>query len=260
MPITPIPDYTCLTDEQVHELQAECQVLIAAVSERTTMAESRRGTLATIGAALVAARVATVAGAISILDKAEWWIACAVTGLCLTMTGLSIWFLYARQTNRYPWTGGTTTWKWFYRDALPDSNALRFGATSYFWGWRTTEFRIRRAFISQLSDFRLRFIQLKDKKTSLDQDIQQLYVLHVNEEYKNLHLRLPADHYERRLDWVANHSICYFSSLCFSVIPVGASNEECYHFRSTQNGSTLASLTDAPIREYGSHSDKCTHQ
>ena len=185
MPITPIPDYTCLTDEQVHELQAECQVLIAAVSERIHYAESRRGMLATIGAALVAARVATVAGAISILDKAEWWIACAVTGLCLTMTGLSIWFLYARQTNRYPWTGGTTTWKWFYRDALPDSNALRFGATSYFWGWRTTESKIRRAFISQLSDFRLRFIQLKDKKTSLEQDIKQLYVLHVNEEYKN---------------------------------------------------------------------------
>lgn len=95
MPITPIPDYTCLTDEQVHELQAECQVLIAAVSERIHYAESRRGMLATIGAALVAARVATVAGAISILDKAEWWIACAVTGLCLTMTGLSIWFLYS---------------------------------------------------------------------------------------------------------------------------------------------------------------------
>lgn len=101
--------------------------------------------------------------------------------------GLVLLFAYARQTNRYPWTGATKTWKWFYRDALPAEKNFNPTWWSFFW-FGPEKRRLQSEYNGQLPRFKTKLYDLSDQAISLDQDIQQLYVLHINEKFKNIHL------------------------------------------------------------------------
>jgi hypothetical protein len=93
--------------------------------------------------------------------------------------------VYGRQTNQYPYTSATKTWKWFYRDALPDRAAF---ALKPFERSSSQKKRITAAYENQLPQFKLDMARLQSEEIGAEQDIEQLYSLHVNELYKNLYL------------------------------------------------------------------------
>jgi hypothetical protein len=161
--------------------------VLPAVAERIHYAEGRRTNFTVVAGALFAGGVAVLT---FITDKN---LGNFITYLALTASigsiglGLLLLIVFARQTNRYPWTAATKTWKWFYRDALP--NQAEFDPT-----WRDIfqpnkeKERLQNAFNDQLPKFESTIQNLTDNKTSLEQDVQQLYVLHINEKFKNTHL------------------------------------------------------------------------
>jgi hypothetical protein len=107
-------------------------------------------------------------------------------------TGIAVIWVFGQQTNRYPFTSATKTWKWFYRDALDNSRAFEISPWRYI-AWGKSKARVEGEYARQLSLFRDNMLTLSDETISVEQDIQQLYTLHVTEYYKNLflkHLRL----------------------------------------------------------------------
>src|SRR5436309_12209642 len=93
-----------------------------------------------------------------------------------------------RQTNyKYPFTQTTGTWKWFYRYALKDYSA--FDAAWHAFQTKARLARGKRAFENQWDVFKAEQVKgLADPRTSAAQDLEQVYLLHVNERYKNLFL------------------------------------------------------------------------
>ncbi|MFL6728205.1 MAG: hypothetical protein ACJ8FS_17070 [Sphingomicrobium sp.] len=161
--------------------------VIAAVAERIHYAEGRRTNFTVVAGALLAGGVAILT---FIPDKrlgnALAYPALGASIGCIAL-GLLLLIVFARQTNRYPWTAATNTWKWFYRDALPDQK-------EFDWTWRDVlrpneeKKRLQAAFGKQLPLFEASVERLKDPKVSFSQDVQQLYVLHINDKFKNAHL------------------------------------------------------------------------
>ena len=174
------------TQSLEHEAVPLAEV-ISAAAERIHYAEGRRTNFTVVAGALLAGGVAILT---FILDKR---LSNALTNFALGASvgsialGLLLLIVFARQTNRYPWTSATNTWKWFYRDALPDQNAFD-------WTWRDVlnpraeKKRLQSEFGRQLPLFEATIDRLKDPAVSLAQDVQQLYVLHINDKFKNSHL------------------------------------------------------------------------
>lgn len=109
-----------------------------------------------------------------------------ITGsVSLLVLSVVILYVYGVQTNRYPYTSATTTWKWFYRDALPDQHAFDLKPWQL---WKTRVTRVRKAYTDQLPTFKTGLQRLQSDATNVDQDMEQLYSLHINEKYKNIYL------------------------------------------------------------------------
>jgi hypothetical protein len=176
--------------QRPHSLEEQAVPLsevIAAAAERIHYAEGRRTNFTVVAGALLAGGVAILT---FIPDKhlsnalANFALGASAGSISL---GLLLLIVYARQTNRYPWTSATNTWKWFYRDALPDQQAFD-------WTWRdilsptAEKSRLQTEFGRQLPLFVASMAKLKDSDVSLAQDLQQLYVLHINDKFKNSHL------------------------------------------------------------------------
>jgi hypothetical protein len=159
--------------------------VIAAVAERIHYAESRRVNYTVMALALIAGGTSILVFALGSLG--EMWLkyAAVATSFGFIVVGLFVIYTYGRQTNQYPYTSATKTWKWFYRDALPDRAA--FGLT-LFERSSARKKRITAAYADQLPIFKAEIAKLNSEKVSAEQDIEQLYSLHVNELYKNLYL------------------------------------------------------------------------
>ena len=161
--------------------------VISAAAERIHYAEGRRTNFTVVAGALLAGGVAILT---FIPDKS---LSHALANFALSASagaivlGLLLLIVYARQTNRYPWTSATKTWKWFYRDALPQQQAFD-------WTWRDVlrpeaeKKRLQAEFNRQLPLFENKIDQLGNPAVSVAQDVQQLYVLHINDKFKNAHL------------------------------------------------------------------------
>lgn len=183
------PEITALDEAKVKEMRSDLHHLIDKIVERVHYAETRRGAFGTIGAAMVAAGVAILTFAIAQPIQIELRLPGVALGGSLLATGGLIWFMFARQTNRYPFTGATRVWKWHYRDALPDQAAFVMPWYAYLFGWKQLGKRVRQQYDDQLPSFYQRHVlPLADHHVSLWQDVQQVYVLHVNEKYKNIFL------------------------------------------------------------------------
>jgi hypothetical protein len=115
------------------------------------------------------------------------WLTLAAGSISAVVVGAALLWAYTRQTNRYPWTDATKTWKWFYRDALPEGSKFDIGWKSLF-TFKKDKARIQSEYKRQLPLFKEKLKSLNLPKVSHEQDVQQLYVLHVNEKYKNIHL------------------------------------------------------------------------
>ncbi len=171
--------------EQADVISSRLAPVIAAAAERIHYAEARRANYSVMAGALIAAGITIFTFALGTIG-AQWMRFSAVSGsLSMVVLGAVILYVFGKQTNRYPFTSATNTWKWFYRDALPDHSAfdLKMWQT-----WKSQKTCVEKAYAEQLPSFKIRMLQLSDNEADLDQNIQQAYVLHINEKYKNLHL------------------------------------------------------------------------
>ena len=179
-----------LTDAQVEHLDTIWRGLIEHVNQRIWYAETRRSSFATLAGGLLAAGVALLT-AILVNDvsyRPAFW-ALLFLALGAIGNGAFVFTVYAGQTNfDYPFKRQTTTWKWFYRDAIPRTKDVPVP-------WTAVQRKESRELARQLFDeewvaFATQQRQLADIRVNATQDLQQLYVLHVNEFYKNKFLTL----------------------------------------------------------------------
>jgi hypothetical protein len=178
-----------MATQEEQQLQEDLRDVIHATADRIHYAEGRRGSFAAIAGGLIAAGVAGVP--LSFIQSMPHWLAAAILfgALAAILLGIVLLWFYASQVNKYPFTSATKTWKWFYRDALPNESEFHLKWSSYFfWTWKKEKDRVKTQYNSQLDPFKKNLGELTDFKKSLDQDMQQLYTLHINEKYKNAFL------------------------------------------------------------------------
>lgn len=149
-------------------------------------AETRRSQLAVIAGALAALGVALLP-----LSSVTGWQPLRVTYLVaaasLLLAGIVVWVQFARQTNfKYPFVSPAETWKWFYHQALP--NASKFGPGVLDLQSDDHKTKQQAEYRRQWDLFRAQAGGLSNKQVDATQDLKQLYLLHVNERYKNLFL------------------------------------------------------------------------
>lgn len=174
-----------LSKEEQKGLQETLGALMNVQRARIEYAESRRGSLATTGGVLLAAGVA----ALLQVAKDGWDYFPGRLGLLtlavgLAATGVAVISVWAAQTNwDYPFKRVSTTWKHFYRDALPGAGRpvvpwhTRLSQTSR--GVQERQYKTGRpGFID-------RTVSLVEPRISIAQDIEQSYLLHWSELYKN---------------------------------------------------------------------------
>lgn len=176
-----------LSDQDARRTAAEMQPVLQAATERVHYAEARRGQYVAVAGGLFAGAIAlaSIAGQ-EVFERLTWAVGVVSGGFFLL--SIFLFFVYSKQINRYPWTSATKTWKWFYRDALPDQ--AKFDVRFFDWllRWDKEVARAKGEFNRQLPSFGDSLMLMADPRESLWQDIQQLYVLHVNEKYKNAYL------------------------------------------------------------------------
>ena len=174
---TPIP--------QANVISTRLWPVIAAAAERIHYAEARRTNYSVMAGALIAAGIVIFTFAFGTIYM-QWMRFGAVAGsLSMIVLGAVVLYIFGKQTNRYPFTSATKTWKWFYRDALHDHKAFD---VKLWQSWSVQKTRVQSVYADQLPKFKEQMLKLADDQTDLDQDIEQAYVLHINEKYKNLYL------------------------------------------------------------------------
>jgi hypothetical protein len=183
---TPDP-FVGLTDREVFRLQRVYSALIDHINPRIFYAETRRGSFAAAAVAILVSGAALLLGVLSNEEKVAFrpafWALLVIAG-GFALTGAMVLLVYAGQTNfDYPFKKATSTWKWFYRDAIPGVSRLSVP-------WHTIQSSASRAagerlFEDEWSKFVQQYLTLADVRTNAAQDLQQLYVLHINEFYKN---------------------------------------------------------------------------
>jgi len=169
------------------KISSRLEAVISAVTERIHYAEQRRSNFSSIGGVFVATGFALLTFAFSKIDLLAVKYGFIATGFSVFVVGTIVLYAYARQTNRYPWTSATKTWKWFYRDALPEEKKFTPKWWSYF-RFGGEKKRIQQEYARQLEPFQKSIERVGNGEENFRQDVEQLYVLHVNEKYKNLHL------------------------------------------------------------------------
>lgn len=183
---TLIAQISMLDAPQRQSLQQTVGAILETQRTRIEYAESRRGSLATVGGVILAAGLA---GLLSVAKSSDWqyfpaWLGLLFLTIGLIVTGVIVLSLYGRQTNwHYPFKAVSKTWKHFYRDAIE-------GADNPSVPWhthQTTAFKTasERSFLEIRSEYLTRTLSLADDTISLAQDIEQSYLLHWNELYKN---------------------------------------------------------------------------
>jgi hypothetical protein len=108
----------------------------------------------------------------------------------MILVGGLVIYVYGLQTNRYPYTSGTETWKWFYRDAIPDGDDIKLDKFAYYTSlrWAKSKAKVVSAYSNRLPEFSNMTKSLIDDAVNASQDIEQLFSLHLNEKYKNIYL------------------------------------------------------------------------
>lgn len=153
---------------------------------RIEYAESRRGSLATVGGVLLAAGFT---GLLAVGKTDDWnyfplWLGLVSVAGSLVLFGALVIGIYGWQTNwSYPFKKVSKTWKHFYRDAIPQAD----DPPAPWHSRQSTTFKVasERGFAAGRPGFIQRTLTLSDPAISLAQDIEQSYLLHWNEMYKN---------------------------------------------------------------------------
>ncbi|WP_319453576.1 MULTISPECIES: hypothetical protein [unclassified Mycobacterium] len=190
----PVPAYDFSVDPKIALLK-DCELvsvrnslsqLIGKRIDGIHYAETRRGQLAAIGGALAPIGLAFIPLALgtAITPLRVGYI---FLGVSLALLGVAVWYLYMRQTNySYPWLGPATNWKWFYHGALPDKTA--FGPDRWARHSKSGRTAEKNAADEQWQIFATQVTGLSNDRIDATQDLKQLYLLHLDERYKNLFL------------------------------------------------------------------------
>lgn len=185
---------------QANVISTRLMPVIAAAADRIHYAEARRANYSVMAGALIAAGITILTFAFGAFGMQWMRIGAAAGSLSMIVVGAVILYVFGQQTNRYPFTAATNTWKWFYRDALPDQTAFDLKPWQ---SWSSQKTFVQQAYEDQLPKFKGEMLKLIDDNTDLDQDVQQAYVLHINEKYKNLYLNQLRYLFNRGLIFIA---------------------------------------------------------
>ncbi len=176
-----------LDDQQLNDLRQTLRHQIDHMAQRIEYTESRLSRLTLVAAAFVAAGVALLPVVLTQLDVFGAVFPLAVLTSSVILLGLLVWYVYARQTNfPYPFVEVAQTRKWFYHYAIDKAPF-----TTPWYKHPSPELRERgkTAYESQWKEFRENRVRdLADLRTDILQDLEQVFLLHVNERYKNLFL------------------------------------------------------------------------
>jgi hypothetical protein len=183
----PIKDHvSALDDDEVRAAQVPLEPLLDAQRTRIEYTETRRAALGVLGGVILAAGLA---GLIQLADGSVIYEPVEAGLIALTaslaLTGVSVLVLYGRQTTwKYPFKDDqASTWKWFYRDAIPEANSV----VPNWHGHQNEDFihRSQQAFQASRAPYAERMTSLADAKVNLTQDLEQAHLLNWNEFYKN---------------------------------------------------------------------------
>lgn len=183
-----------ISPEQIAAAQAPLEAILDAQRMRIEYSETRRAALGVLGGVVLAAGLAgliQVASADISYTPARAGLVALTASLALT--GVLVLVLYGRQTTwPYPFKDKlASTWKWFYRDAVPEAADVEPRLDSR----QSKDFRRRSkdAFAGSRVPYVERMLSLADAKINLTQDLEQAHLLNWNEFYKNRflgHLRI----------------------------------------------------------------------
>lgn len=187
-----IPDVLNKLDaDELKRLQDSLTNMINHMATRIQYAETRRNTFAVVGGTFAAGGIAIITLAISQVTYLPAAAGLISFGSAAILTGIITWIVYARQTNfAYPFLKSDSRFKskkWFYHEALPDKKV--FDSTVF--GGLTSELlkKGKKGFEEQWELFcDDKATLFGDPKANAYDDLKQIYLLHVNERYKNLFL------------------------------------------------------------------------
>jgi len=176
-----------LSDDHVKDLRQTLRHQIDHMAQRIEYTESRLRALALVAAALVAAGLALLQVVLTQFESLAAEAPLGILASSFVLIGLTMWYAYALQTNYpYPFVKVATTWKWFYHYALKKE---AFTADWYRHPSKESKKKGEQAYESQWQEFRSRGVtDLTNLRIDTLQDLEQVFLLHVNERYKNLFL------------------------------------------------------------------------
>jgi hypothetical protein len=178
-PLDAIPDNDLRSAEPI------LRHMIDHMAKRIEYAETRRSVLVAVGGAVMAASLALISVVVSHPIFQPLVVASLCFGVGGIFLGVMIWIMYSRQVNfRYPFTASAGTWKWFYRYAIPNYKEFKVPWTAYL--SKELFEADRERFEQRLSHFMAEGApRLFNVRDNTKQDLKQIFLLHVNEMYKN---------------------------------------------------------------------------
>jgi len=179
-----------LDNKDTLSLAARCRELIFHIHQRIEYCEKRRGQMVLISLSLLAAAVALFAATfLGAADSGLLVLLVRLTALLLFLTAAITLALYALQTNfKYPFIEITKTWRWFYHYSVSKEYKPPFFP---FEGPKEQE-KMQKMHLEDMLTYAKRTLESSPKE-ELEQDLEQLFLVIVNEKYKNAqltHLRM----------------------------------------------------------------------
>ena len=162
---------------------------INVMMERIHYTEGRRANFILIAIALLASGTTILAFTHEKFLFNAFYFILVILSSYFIFLGILIIFVYSRQINYYPWTNCSKNNKWFYRDVLKEADNFNIGLCACIFRRKKIRSKIEKEFETQYNDYKQSSDEwINDKKKDIDNDRNQIYVLHVNELYKNLYL------------------------------------------------------------------------
>lgn len=172
-------DSLSLKDAELENKIKEVNDLIEHVNNRIIYTETRITRTVTFALSLVAIGMALFAAVIR-LDGISLYFGLA-TSILFISTGSITSFTHVLQINpKYPFRALPNDWKWFYSRSVDDNYKPPF----YVKETEQNYFKKRYSHINGLKNYAEKIVK-ETPSVRLKIDIQQLYLLHVNEKYKN---------------------------------------------------------------------------
>jgi len=179
-----------LDNKDTLSLAARCRELIFHIHQRIEYCEKRRGQMVVISLSLLAAAVALFATTfLKAMDSGLLVSLVRLTALLLFLTAAITLALYSLQTNfKYPFIEITKTWRWFYHYSVSKEYKPPFVP---FEGLKQRE-KMQKIHLKDMLTYAEKTLGSSPKE-ELEQDLEQLFLVIVNEKYKNAqltHLRI----------------------------------------------------------------------